>query len=182
MPLRVLRFFLGDPLLFLRYISVGAVSAAVEFALFGIAYEWLAWPLMAANGFALGCALALNFTLQMRWTFRADGGWGRRLRGYALMQAVSAVLNTALMWLMVAHWGWYAPLAKVLEIGIVFAWNFTFSKLVVFAASPVDPSAGRALERAVDRSVDATLDAQHRAAAGDALDDPRRHGEREHER
>lgn len=174
MPLRIFRFFLGDPLLFLRYVSVGAVSAALEFALFGLAYEALAWPLMTANGFALGCALALNFTLQMQWTFRADGAWGRRLRRYALMQGVSAALNTALMWLMVARWGWYAPLAKVLEIGIVFAWNFTFSKLVVFATSPVDVR--------VDLPADAPAHAQHGASAGESVGEPRRHGGNEHER
>lgn len=165
-PLRVVRFFLGDPLLFLRYISVGAASAALELTLFSLAYEALGWPLLLANAAALACALVLNFTLQKQWTFRADGGWARRLPHYALMQAISALLNSTLMYLMVARWGWYAPLAKVVEIGVLFAWNFTFSKLVVFAGS----------------GADAPLDAQHRATAGRALGDPERQDKGRHDR
>ena len=38
----------------------------------------------------------------------------------------------------------YAPLAKILEIGIVFIWNYSFCRIVVFVrripAEPVAPS------------------------------------------
>lgn len=156
-PLRVARFFLGDPLLFLRYVSVGAASAGLEFALFWVAYEALRWPLLLANGAALGCALVLNFTLQKQWTFRAGGEWGRRLRRYAFMQAIAALMNSALIYLMVARWGWYAPVAKLLQIGVVFGWTFSFSKLVVFR----DSAAGQA-----------SFEAQHGAAAGERLHGP----------
>lgn len=162
LPLRIARFFLGDPLLFLRYASVGVASAALEFALFTLAYEALRWPLLVANGAALSCALVLNFALHKQWTFRAEGRLRRRLRHYAAMQAIAALLNSALMYLMVARLGWYAPLAKIVEIGVVFAWTFTFSKLVVFANSPVQPA----------------VEAQHGAPAGEGLGGPERNAHR----
>lgn len=162
LPLRVARFFLGDPLLFLRYASVGVASAALEFTLFTLAYEALRWPLLVANGAALSCALVLNFTLHKQWTFRAEGDLRRRLRRYAAMQTIAALLNSALMYLMVARLGWYAPLAKIVEIGVVFAWTFTFSKLVVFAHSRVH----------------SPVEAQYGASAGEGLDRPGRDARR----
>lgn len=130
---RVARFFLGDPALFFRYISVGALSALLELALFSLTYQYLAWPLLLANSSALALALGLNFLAQKQWTFRADGKFSRQMRLYLLMQSISALINTLLVYLLIARWGWSAPLAKVLQIGLVFVWNFSFSKLVVFA-------------------------------------------------
>lgn len=142
-PLRVARFFLGDLALFLRYISVGAFSALVELALFSLAYQYLAWPLLLANSAALALALVVNFTAQRQLTFRAAGQFGRQMRLYVLMQAFSALLNTLLVYLLIARWDWSPPLAKVIQIGLVFVWNFSFCKLVVFArqSAELEPQA-----------------------------------------
>jgi putative flippase GtrA len=49
-----------------------------------------------------------------------------------LMQAISAVFNNLIMIALVSGAGLYGPVAKVLQIGIVFVWNFSFCRLVVF--------------------------------------------------
>jgi putative flippase GtrA len=143
LPLRLARFFLGDFPLFLRYISIGALSAMIELALFSLAYQYLGWPLLVANSSALAFAVVVNFAAQKKWTFRAKGEANRQFRLYVLMQAISAVLNNLLIYLMIARWDWSPPLAKVTQIGLVFAWNFSFCKLVVFArrTSPSDRQA-----------------------------------------
>lgn len=135
-PLRLARFFLGDLALLLRYISIGALSALLELGLFSLAYQYFSWPLLAANNGALALAIVFNFAAQKHWTFRAQGGWGRQMPLYVLMQAISALLNNLLVFLLIARWDWSPPLAKVVQIGLVFAWNFTFCKLVVFAHKP----------------------------------------------
>ena len=135
--LRLARVFLGDPRLFLRYVSVGGSAALLELLLFSILHEGLRWPLLVANNTALAIAIAYSFLMQRRWTFRVTaGGALRQARWYLFMQGVSAVLNNLLMGLMVGVLGWYAPLAKVLQIGIVFGWNFSFCRWVVFRARP----------------------------------------------
>ena len=140
MPLRLFRFFFGDRTIFFKYISVGALSAAVEFLLFIAAYRGLGWPLLAANIGALSVALVINFAGQRGWTFRAHGDMARQLRFYVLMQGISALLNNSLIYLFIGRWDWEPALAKVLQIGLVFVWNFSFCKLVVFArqTSPSD--------------------------------------------
>ena len=135
---RVVKFFLNDPRQFLRYISVGALAASVEFMLFTAFYQLANWPLLVANCTSLGIALVLCFLLQRTWTFRVRGEATRQLWLYLAMQSISAVLNNLLMLGFVQGLGIYAPVAKVLQIGIVFIWNYSFCRLVVFAR----PSSG----------------------------------------
>jgi putative flippase GtrA len=133
--IRVAKFFLHDPRQFLRYISVGALAASVEFTLFTAFYDLAGWPLLVANCTSLAIALILCFVLQKTWTFRARGAASRQLWLYLVMQSISAVLNNLLMLAFVQGLGIYAPVAKILQIGIVFIWNYTFCRLVVFARS-----------------------------------------------
>jgi putative flippase GtrA len=133
---RLTGFFFRDPRLFLRYITVGAGAALIELTLFSLLYEVADWPLLGANGVALVLAIGFAFTMQKLWTFRVAGSGSRQLRWYLFMQAISAILNNLLMVLFVQELGWYAPLAKVIQIGLVFLWNFTFCRLVVFARAP----------------------------------------------
>lgn len=137
LPRRVAGFFLRDRALFMRYVSVGAISALIEFTLFNLAYAGFGWPLLRANVSALAVALTVNFLAHRGWTFRVAGSALGQLRYYALMQGVSAVLNNILMYVMVDGLQWNAPIAKVLQIGIVFVWNFSFSRLVVFRGGRV---------------------------------------------
>lgn len=135
MPERLWSFFFRDHRLFVRYILVGIASALIEFSLFSLLYQWAGWRLLVANGLALAVAIVFNFLLHRSWTFRQKREAGRQLRRYLFMQLVAVALNNGLVWLFVERFGWYAPLAKLLEIGIVFLWSFSFSRLVVFAAT-----------------------------------------------
>lgn len=139
--LRLLRFFLHDPKLLLRYVSAGGIAAGVEIGLFVALYQGLHWPLLVANTLALSCALLLCFALQKQWTFATKGGLGRELKLYLLMQIVSGLLNNLLIVLFVTHWAWQPLVAKVVQIGIVFMWNFSFCKLVIFKATASAPGA-----------------------------------------
>jgi len=131
--IRAAAFFLHDPRLFLRYVGAGAIAASVEFLLFTALFQLAGWPLLVANGVALAVAVILCFVLQKNWTFRAQGEANRQLWLYLFMQSISAVLNNLLMLGFVEGLGMYAPLAKILQIGIVFVWNYSFCRLVVFA-------------------------------------------------
>jgi putative flippase GtrA len=132
--MKAFSFFFRDPQLLLRYISVGGVAALVELTLFTALYQSAGWPLLTANSTALAVALVLCFVLQKHWTFRMRGEAKRQLKLYLLMQAVSTILNNVIMLALVSGAGFYAPAAKVVQIGIVFVWNFSFCRLVVFRA------------------------------------------------
>jgi putative flippase GtrA len=130
----VANFFLRDPQLFLKYIAVGGASAAIEFSLFTLFYVMLAWPLLVANSCALVITLFFHFNMQKRWTFRDSQSMRRQLPRYLLMVSLAAVMNNGLMYLFVVVLGIAALLAKILQIGLVFGFTFSFSRLVVFSS------------------------------------------------
>lgn len=132
---RAVKFYLSDPGVLFRYVGAGGTAALVEWSLFSALYQWSGWPLLAANCFAFSVAVLLCFFLQKHWTFKAVGSTQRQLSLYLVMQGVSAVLNNVLMWILVEEFRLFAPFAKVLQIGLVFFWNFAFCRLVVFVGS-----------------------------------------------
>jgi putative flippase GtrA len=130
-----LTFFFHDSRLFLRYVLAGGAAAMIEFGLFALFNIVLGWPLLLANSTALAVAIFVAFTLQKHWTFRTKGEDGRQFKLYLIMQGISALLNNLLMLLFVTGWAWSPPIAKVVEIGLLFVWNFSFCKLVIFQPS-----------------------------------------------
>lgn len=134
-PERALSLFFGNPLLLARYVSAGGVAATVELALFTLYHQYFGWPLLVANSSALAIAIITSFMLQKHWTFRARSEGTRQFRLYILMQCISALFNTGLVYLFAANWNWPPLPAKIVQIGIVFIWNFTFCKCVIFAAT-----------------------------------------------
>jgi putative flippase GtrA len=125
-------FFLRDRRLFFTYITVGAIAALSEFALFNLFYGAMKMPLMVANLSAIGIVVVFGFLSHKRFSFRDRQAFHRQLPWYLLMFGVALALNNALIYLFIAVLGWWAPLSKLLQIGICFLWNFTFSRLVVF--------------------------------------------------
>lgn len=123
---------IGEPNILLRYIGAGSIAALVEFSLFFFLYQMADLNLLLANCISFAVAVILCFILQKNWTFKASGNGQRHLQLYILMQAISALLNNALMYIFVFQLGIYAPLSKLLEIAIVFLWNYSFCRLVVF--------------------------------------------------
>ena len=130
--LHLLRFFMHDPRMLLRYISTGLIAAVAEIGVFLLLYQNARLPLLAANMLALCVALLLCFTLHKYWTFGTRGNTARQLRLYLLMQAVSMLLNNLLVYAFISVLTWPPLPAKVIQIGLVFIWNFSFNKLVIF--------------------------------------------------
>ncbi len=124
--------FIGEPSIFLRYVGAGSIAALVEFSLFSFLYQMADLHLLLANCISFAVAVILCFILQKNWTFQASGNGQRHLQLYLIMQAISAVLNNVLMYIFVLQLGIYAPISKLLEIAIVFVWNYSFCRLVVF--------------------------------------------------
>lgn len=132
--LGIIGFFLRDPKIFFKYVAVGGAAATLEFLLFSTFYEVLRLPLLAANGIAIAICIVFSFTLQRQWTFRDERSIRAQLPPYVFMISLAVLFNNLLIYLFVAVWGWNALLSKVLQIGLVFGWNFSFSRLVVFKA------------------------------------------------
>jgi len=130
---RFIGFFLRDPRLFLRYIAVGGASALIEYSVFNVLYSGARLATLLANSIAIVIAVLFHFNMQKRWTFRDSQSLRRQLPRYLMMIGVAAVLNNLLVYLFVEVMLLPPALAKLLQIGLLFGWTFTVSRLLVFS-------------------------------------------------
>lgn len=134
-PVRSVHRWFGDEGSFhtlLRYASVGAASALVELTLFQFLHSVAAMPLMMANVLAICGVMVFGFLGQKRFTFRnRDPVMGQAQR-YVLLVASSFALNNALVYLFAILLAWPALIAKLLQLGLSFLFNFTVSRYFIF--------------------------------------------------
>lgn len=116
----------------LRYATVGAASALVELMLFQGFYSFAGVPVMVANVMAICGVVVFGFLGQKRFTFRNRGPALAQARRYLLLVATSFALNNALVFLFAVALGWPATVAKVLQLGLSFLFNFAVSRYFVF--------------------------------------------------
>jgi putative flippase GtrA len=131
--LRVITFFLRDRRLFFKYIAVGGASAVIEYTLFNVLYSGVGLATLIANSIAIVVAVVFHFNMQKRWTFGDSQSLRRQLPRYLMMIGVAAVLNNLLVYLFVEVMRLPPALAKLLQIGLLFGWTFTISRLIVFS-------------------------------------------------
>ena len=129
---------------FLRYIVVGGVSFAADFASIVLLEESLlksySWGIYVAVvcGFLVG--LAVNYALSIRFVFTASdyAGRGRSVSAFVLFGIIGLVglLLTELgMWLGVSVLGIHYTLVKVFVTGGVLLWNYLARRLIVFGGT-----------------------------------------------
>jgi putative flippase GtrA len=129
---RVIAFFLRDPRLFVKYIAVGGASAVLEYTLFNILYSGAGLATLVANSIAIVITVIFHFNMQKRWTFRDSQSLHRQLPRYLMMITVAAAINNLLVYLFIEVMLLPPALAKLLQIGLLFGWTFTVSRLIVF--------------------------------------------------
>ena len=117
----------------IKYGFAGGSAVVLHFAVLTGLVEILAVnPTMAtAAGFVAGCVL--NYALQHRWVFRADGRHITFARRYALVTAATFVLNVALFHALHAVVGLWYVLAQVIATVVVFLVNFEINRRYTFA-------------------------------------------------
>lgn len=133
LTVRVIAFFFRDPRLFFKYIAVGGASAVLEYVLFNVLYSVVGLATLVANSIAIAITLMFHFNMQKRWTFGDSQALRRQLPRYLMMIAVAAVLNNLLVYLFIEVMLLPPALAKLLQIGLLFCWMFTVSRLIVFS-------------------------------------------------
>ena len=129
---------------FLRYVVVGGISFAADFATIVLLEETLLkafpWGLYAAVvcGFIVG--LAVNYALSLKFVFTSPdyADRGRSVFAFVLFGIIGLVglLLTELgMWLGISVLGIHYTLVKVVVTGGVLLWNYLARRLFVFGGT-----------------------------------------------
>ena len=120
---------------FARFLVVGCANFVVSFAAFFLSYQHL--PLegrgAVANVVAYGAGLVNSFVLNRLWTFRAEGHVGLRAAKFVLLNAVTLVSSTAIVWLLVDRAGLPALLVWLPLTLVILAAHYFGMKHWAFA-------------------------------------------------
>lgn len=115
----------------LRYCIVGTSSAAIELGLFSLLYYYLGFYVVVSNMVALTIAMAYNFTLSRKWTFKATSRVTRSLVLYLLLFAWNQFFSSGSIVALMSL-GIPALLAKVMTMLFIVSWNFILYRTVIF--------------------------------------------------
>lgn len=117
----------------LRYFFVGGAAFAVDFGLlWGLTDRGMSYLPAAAVAFAAG--LAVNYLLSIRWVFR-DRALRSRTVEFAAFAAIGIAglgLNEAILWSATDLLGIHYLASKIISAAVVFLWNFTARKYLLF--------------------------------------------------
>jgi len=119
-----------------RYFVVGGIAALVDWLLFALLNLALGLPWFPAATAGFIAATVVNYLLSIRFVFQS-GVRFRRAHELGLVFAVSGVgllVNQLCMWLLIAHFGAPAMLAKMQATAAVFLWNYSVRYFFIFAA------------------------------------------------
>ena len=119
----------------IRYTISGTIAAFAHLATLVVLVEstGLNATLASAVGFLVACYV--NYTIQYRWVFRADGS--RLVSGarYIVVTTGSLLVNVLLFWLLHEQFDIWYPVAQVFAIGVVFLLNFYLNRHFTFRVS-----------------------------------------------
>ncbi len=136
---------------FLKFATVGAVGAVVDFGILYLLHIGLNWPLALANTVSFTCAVFSNFTWNRYWTYPDSRSkpltsqlgqfFAVNIAGWAINTGILVALSAPLTgiagtWAVVtaaggaelAHKVGYNA-AKVVATGIVMFWNFIVNRV-----------------------------------------------------
>ena len=118
---------------FLRYLAASALAFGIDLGLYRLGLSLgLGYALSACLGFTLGLAVA--YGLSVRWAFRVRGVRDARAEFaiFALVGVAGLLLTEGLLWLQIDLLHLHRVVAKVDAAGVVFLFNFSVRKMLLF--------------------------------------------------
>lgn len=117
---------------FLTFGLVGLFGTAAHYIVLALLVELLASPVLLATttGFAVGAVV--NYALNRRFTFTSTAPHHVALPKFLTVAAAGAVLNGAVVGLLLALTPWHYLVAQLLATATVLVWNFVANLLWTF--------------------------------------------------
>lgn len=113
------------------YLGVGVFSYAIDLGILSLCYEVFGWPLWLATVTGFWITFFVNFGLNRRFTFQAQGRNAPQLVRYGVLVAFNLAATVVIVW--VAEWAGigYFP-GKTAAVGALAIVNFIAFRMWVF--------------------------------------------------
>lgn len=119
----------------IRYVIIGIFGALLETALFTVMLIYFE-NIVFSNIFAFHVAFVSCYLLNYRYTYqRPFIGFSNIIRGlfkYSAIMYVQLLVSTALLFIMIKHFGFSSLYAKVFQISIIAPISYMIQKAIVF--------------------------------------------------
>jgi len=119
---------------FIRYTIAGCVALGVDILVLLAGTEGLGlhYLLSAAAGFAAG--VTASYAASIYWVFEKRNVANRALefQMFVLVGIVGLALTQGLMWSLTELAGWHYTHSKLFAAAVVYLWNFSARKLLLF--------------------------------------------------
>ena len=120
---------------FIRFFISGSTALAVHLAVLALLVELHATNETLASGIGFLVAVVVNYTIQHRWVFEAEGNHSAHLPRYLLVTFITFAANLGLFWVALNLVGLWYPVAQVLTTGFIFILNFILNRQFTFKST-----------------------------------------------
>ena len=116
---------------------VGASGVVVDFSITWLLKEKVRIHKYLANSLGFVVATVTNYFLNRFWTFYTENVEARfnEFSKFFLIALIGLILNNAILFLFHEKLKWNFYFSKLVAIGIVSIWNFSFNYLYTFTSS-----------------------------------------------
>ncbi|WP_196941330.1 GtrA family protein [Sphingobacterium pedocola] len=121
---------------FLMFSMVGASGVLVDFSITWLCKERAKIHKYVANSFGFIIATISNYLLNRYWTFYTENAQAKfvEFSKFFFIAIVGLAINNAILYFFHEKLKWNFYLSKLVAIGIVSIWNFSFNYLYTFTA------------------------------------------------
>ena len=123
----------------LRYMVTGGIAMVVSFAVYVAGWRMLSrfgvrGDYLLADVAAWFAGMVVNYGLSSRWVFERKESMSQthEFAAFAAIGLIGLGWSQLALWGLVGGLGVQRDLAKVVSAAIVFVWNFTMRKIVLF--------------------------------------------------
>ena len=117
---------------FVRYCFCGGVAAIVDLGLFFFLNEMLGWHYLIALTISFPLAVAVNYALQRRITFKSKGKKRIQLPIFFSIQIGGWVLNAIITTLLVEILLFWPTIARIIAVLFVTIYTYSSNKKLTF--------------------------------------------------
>ena len=118
----------------LKYSIVGGIAWLIDISSLIALKELLEVNYLIAAAIAFTLGLIVNYTLSVTWVFsrRKYHDKAKEFSIFTIIGLIGLLLNELLMWIFTDLIGMYYVHSKLLTTFIVFLWNFSMRKIILF--------------------------------------------------
>ncbi|TBR14096.1 GtrA family protein [Rugosibacter aromaticivorans] len=131
---------------FVRYLGVGGLSFAVDFAFLYYLTEYVGIHYLISASLAFCVGLTTNYLLCLAWVFdfrRMPNRW-HEFMVFSAIGFIGLLLNNLLLWLLTEHAGLYYLLSKIIATAAILFFNFSLRRWLLFSP-PQTPATPRGI-------------------------------------